>query len=58
MGDENAAGCVEGNLLELAPKVIKVAEKRKLQNDNARKLLQLCQPPKEDENELTAGMFY
>ena len=55
MADETAADSLEGNLLELAPKIIKVAEKRKLASEGAKKLLQLCQSDGNDENELNAG---
>ena len=59
MADENAADCMKHNLLELAPKIISVAEKRNLAAKESQELLQLCHQPNDadvDEAEMTEGM--
>ena len=49
MADENAADCIKQNLLELAPKIISVAEKRKLTAKDALELLEICHPSDDDD---------
>ena len=44
MADDNAADCLQGNLLELTPKIIKIAQNRNLASQEVKELLQLCQP--------------
>ena len=56
MADNNAANCVQENLLELAPKIIMVARKRNLASEEANRLLQLAQPCEDDVEELSAGI--
>ncbi|CAB4035732.1 Hypothetical predicted protein [Paramuricea clavata] len=59
LADENAADCMKHNLLELAPKIISVAEKRNLAAKEAQDLLQLCCQLNDadvDEAEITEGM--
>ena len=42
MADENAAESIISNLLELAPKIIMIAEKRNVSSPEVQKLLGLC----------------
>ena len=52
MADDNAADCLQGNLLELTPKIIKIAQNRNLASQEVKELLQLCQPrPIDDEDD-------
>ena len=57
MADVKSKEYVSGNLLDLAPKIIKVAEKRSLSSPEAIKLLALCSQSGDNEydQELSAG---
>ncbi|XP_046857508.1 uncharacterized protein LOC124450897 [Xenia sp. Carnegie-2017] len=44
MADSLAADCIQGNLLEVSPNIIRVAEQRKFVSEEANKLLLLCKP--------------
>ena len=63
MADSSAADCIQGNLLEVSPNIIRVAEQRKFVSEEANKLLLLCKPTndsscnddEENENILSAG---
>ncbi|XP_046842756.1 uncharacterized protein LOC124436825 isoform X2 [Xenia sp. Carnegie-2017] len=44
MADSSAADCIQGNLLEVSPNIIRVAEQRKFVSEEANKLLLLCKP--------------
>jgi hypothetical protein len=57
MADTTAADCLQSNLLQLAPKIIGITEKRNLTSEKAKKLLLLCQPSEiDDESEgISAG---
>ena len=43
MADGNAADCLQGNLLELTLKIIKIAQNRNRGSEEGKELLQLCQ---------------
>ena len=43
MADDNAADCLQGNLLELTLKIIKIAQNRNRGSEEGKELLQLCQ---------------
>ena len=63
MADENAAESIISNLLELAPKIIMIAEKRNVSSPEVQKLLGLCkcEPSAECDNEageLNAGNYF
>lgn len=61
MADNTAADCLQSNLLQLAPKVIGIAEKKKL-TEETKKLLLLCKPSEDGEDEagdmLSAGTYF
>lgn len=61
MADNTAADCLQSNLLQLAPKIIQIAEKKKL-TEEAKKLLLLCKPSEDDEDEtgdmVSAGTYF
>ena len=44
MADDTAADSLQINLLQLAPKIIKIAEKRQLASEEAKNLLHLLKP--------------
>jgi hypothetical protein len=50
MADTTAADCLQSNLLQLAPKIIGITEKRNLTSEKAKKLLLLCQPSEIDDD--------
>lgn len=57
MADDAAAYCIQGNILSLAPKIVKVADKKNLLFKSAISLLHMCQHSGENDEsaELTAG---
>ncbi len=52
MADENSANCISNTLLELAPKILLVAEKRGLAAKEAKDLLQLYNQSKDGDDDV------
>ena len=51
MADDTAADSLQINLLQLAPKIIKIAEKRHLAPEEAKNLLNLLKPDEMDDDD-------
>ena len=51
MADDTAADSLQINLLQLAPKIIKIAEKRQLASEEAKNLLHLLKPDEVDNDD-------
>ena len=51
MADDTAADSLQINLLQLAPKIIKIAEKRHLASEEAKNLLNLLKPDEMDDDD-------
>ena len=58
MADEDASSTMQTNLLEMAPKIISIAERRDLKTEEAKKLISLSKPTPSDmeEGELSEGI--
>jgi hypothetical protein len=55
MANDTAADCLQSNLLQLAPKIIAVAEKRNLALEEAKNLLHLCKATATDDDNDDSG---
>jgi hypothetical protein len=56
-GRHHSSSCLQSNLLQLAPKIIGITERRDFTSEKAKKLLLFCQPSEiDDESEnISAG---
>ena len=51
MADDTAADSLQINLLQLAPKIIKIAKKRQLASEEAKNLLHFLKPDEMDDDD-------